>query len=58
VLSANQKSIARLFTRQGGIPQGHWCYPRLATKMLARRKFQSGPKFEDLILKYVEIDAL
>jgi len=21
----------RLFTRQGGVPQGHWCYLRLAT---------------------------
>ena len=27
-----------MFTRQGGIPWGHWCYLRLATNILARRK--------------------
>jgi len=27
-----------MFTRQGGVPYGHWRYLGLTTKMLARRK--------------------
>jgi hypothetical protein len=32
--------------------------PTTTTKILARRRIESGPKFEGLILRYAEIDVL
>jgi hypothetical protein len=41
----------RLFTRQRGVPWGHWCYLSLATKVFARRKIQLPLNFLPLFLR-------
>jgi hypothetical protein len=42
---ANDTHIVGSQDWYGGIPQGHWCYLRLGTKMLARRENPVKPNF-------------